>query len=65
MILPIIILSARDVFYFYKKDINMTRDELIKYYVEQIKEYDKLIEITDAEVVQTEEVIDQDAQPNT
>ena len=43
----------------------MTRNELIKYYVEQIKEHDKLIEITDAEVVQTEEVIDQDAQPNT
>jgi len=42
----------------------MTRDELIKYYVEQIKEHDKLIGIEDAEIDQTEEVIDQDAQSN-
>jgi hypothetical protein len=43
----------------------MTRDELIKYYVEQIKEHDNLIEIKDAETVQNEEVIDQNAQFNT
>jgi len=44
----------------------MTRDELIKYYIEQIKEHDKLIaEIIDAEIVQMEEVISHDAQPNT
>jgi hypothetical protein len=43
----------------------MTRDELIKYYVEQIKEHDNLIEIKDVETVQNEEVIDQNAQFNT
>lgn len=42
----------------------MTREELIKYYVEQIKEHDRLIEIEDAEIVQNEEAIDQDAQLN-
>jgi hypothetical protein len=42
----------------------VTREELIKYYVEQIKEHDRLIEIEDAEIVQNEEAIDQDAQLN-
>jgi hypothetical protein len=44
----------------------MTQDELIEYYIEQIKEHDKLVcQIIDAETVQNEEVIDQDAQLDT
>jgi hypothetical protein len=42
----------------------MTREELIEYYVKQTKEYDKLIKMTDAEIIQHEEAINQDAQPD-